>query len=1174
MNGLLIKTAGSLFRLMLAAAMAITVTGGDRLSLSPKVGAILPESPAQLASDEEPLFTFHEPYKLVVSEPSASGSDPMKPLSLASADFDEDGVPDLVSGHLTVMSGLVLLHRGNAGAIYPDQGQSGKPQPFFPDVVRIEMPVPPEFLFAGDIDGDGHHDLITAARGVSSIYWRRGDGRGGFGSAAEIVLPGTVQDAAAARVLPGEGAIDLSIAVDTGNGSSILIFRNVAKSSTPDLVTLPVRVNAIACGRLNGDAMVSVAAASSDHLLIIRQDVGEPVIERHDLGSPIRSIVIGDFNGRGLNELLIMTAAGSFRMDSSGIQTLQSKTPPETSQLPGQEMRPVSGRLSSRAGESLIIVDGSRLHLIADALTPQTPATSLSIGADVTAILPMRLNADALSDLVILESGNAPIRIIETRAQNAFAVTNINDGGSGSLRQALLDANAAPGSDSISFNIQGSGPHRIVINSELPLVGDGITIDGTTQPGFVGVPLIEISASDIGYTNGLRLWGSNCTVRGLILNTLSVERINTAGNIIEGNYVGVNSLGQAPTGQFPSFGVNGSASCIVGGTMPQARNLLSSGASVIGSNGSRVLGNYIGVNVTGGMALENPFGRQVDGLTVYSCRDVVIGGSVAGAGNLISGNPGSGLKIWSSQNTRIEGNLIGTSIDGSGRVGNLGHGILIDSNATDTQIGVPQHGNIIAYNGRSGVFLDSGSYRNSVRGNSIFDNAGLGIDWSLDGVDQNFIDEAGWDPVRKQNFPVLSLATNAGGGLTVKGELNSHPNSSFMIDFYSITECDPTGYGEGRQYLGSAIMTTDGRHTGRFTATLPVSVGTGRFITAVAIRDGGTTSEFSQCLPVVEGCSSIYPATDWSYNYAGGTGNVGIGALTDCSWTATSSAGWVTIVSRSIGTGDGLMDFVVAPNSAPFTRRAAITINGQELRIRQDGRVTAANAASYDVDRIPFEGIAAIFGSGLATRVESATSLPLPDTLAGTTVRITDPVGNEAIAPLFFVSPNQINFLARTIYAGPSRITITSGDGTVSTGPVEISYTAPGLFSANATGSGILAGYILRIRPDGSQAIEPVSRWDPVAGQNVAVPVEIGPETEAVFLIAFGTGLHGGQIRALIGDEEGQVIFAGSQGTYLGLDQVNIRLPRSLIGAGEADLRLVIGDAMTNSVKIHFRSNP
>ncbi len=238
----------------------------------------------------------------------------------------------------------------------------------------------------------------------------------------------------------------------------------------------------------------------------------------------------------------------------------------------------------------------------------------------------------------------------------------------------------------------------------------------------------------------------------------------------------------------------------------------------------------------------------------------------------------------------------------------------------------------------------------------------------------------------------------------------------------------------------------------------------------------------------------------------------------------------------------------------------------------------AANvsAASYVAAPIATEAIVSAFGSGLATATMAASTIPLPVTLAGTSVKVRDSAGTDRAALLFFVSPTQVNYLIPTgTVNGAASVTITSGDGAVSAGVVQIASVAPGLFAADASGRGLVAATALRVKADGSQQFEPVARFDVAQNKFVAVPIDLGPETDQIFLLLFGTGIRFrsalSAVMARLGDVDCQAPFAGAQGDFAGLDQVNVRLSRSLIGRGAVDVALTVDGQTANTLKVHIK---
>ena len=240
------------------------------------------------------------------------------------------------------------------------------------------------------------------------------------------------------------------------------------------------------------------------------------------------------------------------------------------------------------------------------------------------------------------------------------------------------------------------------------------------------------------------------------------------------------------------------------------------------------------------------------------------------------------------------------------------------------------------------------------------------------------------------------------------------------------------------------------------------------------------------------------------------------------------------------------------------------------------GAVASVSAASYRGDPLAPDSITAAFGAGLATATQAATATPLPTTLAGTTVRLRDSAGVERAAPLFFVSPTQINYqLPAGTAVGPASVTVASGAGVASLGTVRVAAVAPGVFTANASGQGVAAAQALRVRADNSQVFEPVAQFDAAQNRFVARPIDLGPATDQVFLILYATGLRArstlSAVVVTVGGVDAPVSFAGPVVGLAGLDQVNARLPRSLLGRGEVDVVLIVDGQPANTTRIYLR---
>src|SRR5215472_12887811 len=465
-----------------------------------------------------------------------------------------------------------------------------------------------------------------------------------------------------------------------------------------------------------------------------------------------------------------------------------------------------------------------------------------------------------------------------TTSAATFQVTTAADNGDnlnptpGSLRKAIVDANSNPGPDSITFNIPGSGVHTIAPISPLPAITDPLTIDGYTQPGAnantlaVGsdaVLQIELSGASAKSPAGLSISAGNSTIRGLVINRFNFYGIylqTNGGNVIAGNYIGTDTTG---TTSFPAPN-NGSGIFIngpnntIGGLLPGDRNLLSGNGnanggtgvyiSTINAKGNKVIGNYIGTNASGNGVIYN----FNNGVVLTSCSNNIIGGTTPAERNLLTGNQ-YGITVGNASSNQIMGNYIGTRADGTAGIGN-GTGVNLNDASKNNTVGgtTPGSGNVIAWNGTEGVFVSSDSNNEAILGNSIHDNTyypGIDLYSGSLGVTPNDDNTGDADTGANnlQNFPVLTSVVSSGGTTTISGTLDSAFATQFRVEFFSNQACDPSGFGEGENYLGFTNVTTDGSGKASFSFNVPTANVSGGFFTATATDPNGNTSEFSAC---------------------------------------------------------------------------------------------------------------------------------------------------------------------------------------------------------------------------------------------------------------------------------------------------------------------------------------
>jgi uncharacterized protein (TIGR03437 family) len=238
--------------------------------------------------------------------------------------------------------------------------------------------------------------------------------------------------------------------------------------------------------------------------------------------------------------------------------------------------------------------------------------------------------------------------------------------------------------------------------------------------------------------------------------------------------------------------------------------------------------------------------------------------------------------------------------------------------------------------------------------------------------------------------------------------------------------------------------------------------------------------------------------------------------------------------------------------------------------------VGTTNAASFAGSIVAPDSIVAIFGIDLATGTASAEAIPLPTNLLGTTVTIKDSTGTERTGGLFFVSPGQINMAMPAATAtGRANITVRNGQGVSSVGTVDVELVAPGIFTASSNGSGAPAAQVLRINAQGIRTLEPVARFDVPMQKWVPIPIDLGPESDQLFLILFGTGIRLGSgtqgVVVTIGGIVVDTQFAGAVPGFVALDQINAVLKRSLAGKGEVNAVVKVDNSSSNTFILAFR---
>ncbi|HXJ56540.1 MAG TPA: immunoglobulin domain-containing protein [Verrucomicrobiae bacterium] len=436
-----------------------------------------------------------------------------------------------------------------------------------------------------------------------------------------------------------------------------------------------------------------------------------------------------------------------------------------------------------------------------------------------------------------------------------FEVINTEDSGFGSLRQAIADADDNPGADRIVFNIPGDGVQTIRPLTVLPPISD-LEIDGYSQPGssvntlsngFNGVLLIQLDGVNIRSTStGFRLEG-HAKIRGMVINRFSYGiGISSESNVVSGNFIGLDPYGRDALGNAEGIGTGNDIATIIGGIAPADRNVVGgngghslqvgenfSPQTTVTSTNISILNNYFGTDASGLRPL--PTNASSTTLSLRSAEGLTLGDPEPGAGNVIAIGQ-NGLHLYAgSHQTRILGNLIGVGADGRTSLQQINSVLGIEAGASDVRI----EQNAIAFS-RTGV--DVNGERVAIVNNRIYGHGQAGILHAA-AIPANDIDDLDTGPNGLQNFPTLS-AVSDGTEADISGELQSKPDTTYLVQIFAGSGPNTNGLVEGEQILGTTNITTDGSGLAPFALRYPNPGQAMSWLTATATDPDGNTSVF------------------------------------------------------------------------------------------------------------------------------------------------------------------------------------------------------------------------------------------------------------------------------------------------------------------------------------------
>ncbi len=677
------------------------------------------------------------------------------PLALASADFDGDGVPDLVSGYSTGSSGIITIHRGNVDALWPYGAalRNGEPPAFLPVARILTVPEPPDFIGVGDFDADGHWDIVTAHLGSNAMYFLRGDGRGGFASPVRVALAGSITAFTTGEMNRADGLMDIALGISTANGARALVFESPlgALSGTPEAFVLPSPATSMVLGLVEGGPMRDLAIGAGNQLVVIhgrdrrlslgtaaQAGVAPANITRQVLPFNVRALALGHFSDTaslaalgddGAIHLIQNANAIAQRIKLAGVTQRMQVSARGAARKPA----PVQATTSASRAQKAAVLQNLRQALAGNhaewkiEADVQLPSSAAHQGAASFAklMVPAHVSTSHYDDLLLLDNQARQVHVISSRT------TRISNASVGVTAQTVSQPMG------LTASLDASGVPAAVLPMRLNKYGlQSMVVLQGGQAGPTILPQAPANIFTVTNTSDIASSSLSATIPPGSLRAAITNATNSDGpseidfdiptsdpnyNAATGTFL-IQPLSTVPPGNLDDFALPpiGGTTTVDAYTQPGA----SPNTMVTGDN-AKIL-----IQIDGSLAVT-PGG---EGLTPLNTSETVIRGfSITGwiSEDLSTPDmPTGGIGLAEGGvSDYMEGNFVGVDPDGKTANPNS-EGVNEDAGpeigAPSAAFGgdvlggtTPQARNVISGNAGEGVVAEPGSYFLQIQGNYV-----------------------------------------------------------------------------------------------------------------------------------------------------------------------------------------------------------------------------------------------------------------------------------------------------------------------------------------------------------------------------------------------------------------------------------------------------------------------